>query len=469
MTTAFDTHATSLAERLHGSLVRVGDPDYDEARGLYNAMIDKRPALIARCRDSTDVVSSVRFAREAGLELAVRGGGHSGAGLASVDGGLVIDLSPLNGVEIDPETRRATVQGGALLGDLDRAAHAFGLATPAGIISTTGVGGLTLGGGHGYLSRRYGLTVDNLVSADVVLADGSFVTASEDAHQDLFWALRGGGGNFGVVTSFDFSLHPVATVFGGPTLWPLEAAGDVLRWYRDFLPAAPEDVYGFFAFMTVPPAPPFPEELHLRKMCGIVWCCTGDPGQAADALASVSEPAAPALHGVQELPYPVLQAAFDGLYPAGHQWYWQGDFVAELPDEAIARHLEHAEALPTMQSGMHLYPIDGAVHRVAADETAFSHRDATWSMAIVGVDPDPANADRIREWTIDYWEALHPYSMGGAYLNFMMDEGQERVRATYRDNYTRLAAIKAAYDPDNLFHVNQNIRPSGRPEPSARR
>ena len=465
MTTAPDTLAATLAGQLRGPLVRAGDDDYDEARSLHNAMIDKRPALIARCQDTADVIAAVRFAREAGLEIAVHGGGHSGAGLGSVDGGLVVDLSPMNGVDIDPETRHATVQGGALLRDLDHAAHAFGLATPAGIISTTGVGGLTLGGGHGYLSRRHGLTVDNLVSADVVLADGSVVTASEDAHEDLFWALRGGGGNFGVVTSFTFRLHPVATVFGGPTLWPLEAAGDVLRWYRDFQPSAPEDVYGFFAFLTVPPAPPFPEQLHLRKMCGIVWCCTGDTGQAAEALAAaVDEPATPALHGPHELPYPMLQAAFDGLYPAGHQWYWRGDFVAELPDDAIALHLEHAEKLPTMQSGMHLYPIDGAVHRVAADETAFGYRDATWSMAIVGVDPDPANAARIREWTVDYWEALHPYSMGGAYLNFMMDEGQERVRATYRGNYNRLAAVKASYDPDNLFHVNQNIRPAGRRE-----
>jgi FAD/FMN-containing dehydrogenase len=305
------------------------------------------------------------------------------------------------------------------------------------------------------------LTIDNLVAADVVLADGSFVTANDDANTDLFWALRGGGGNFGVVTSFTFRLHPVAKVLGGPTLWPLEAAPEVLRWYRDFLPHAPEDVYGFFAFLTVPPVPPFPEKLHLQKMCGVVWCCTSPTDRAEQELAAaVGEPASPALHGVHELPYPLLQAAFDALYPEGHQWYWKGDFVAEIPDEAIVRHLEFADVMPTMQSGMHLYPIDGAVHRVAGDETAFSYRDATWSMVIAGIDPDPSKADELREWATSYWQAIHPFSMGGAYINFMMEEGEERVQATYRDNYARLAEIKTQYDPDNIFHVNQNIRPA---------
>jgi FAD/FMN-containing dehydrogenase len=452
--------ATALAQGLRGDLLHEGGAGYEEARRLHNAMINKRPALIARCRDVADVIAAVNFAREHGLDLAIRGGAHNGAGLGSVDGGLVVDLSAMRGVRVQPDAGLATVEGGALLGDLDHATHAFGLATPGGIISTTGIGGLTLGGGHGYLTRKYGLTIDNLVAADVVLADGSLVTASEEAHEDLFWALRGGGGNFGVVTSFTFRLHPVSSVLGGPTLWPLEAAGEVLRWYREFLPAAPEDVYGFFAFLTIPPVPPFPQELHLRKACGVVWCCLGDPEQATRTLDAVNEPATPLLHGPHTLPYPMLQGAFDDLYPAGHQWYWRGDFVAELPDEAIARHLEFAQTLPTLQSTMHLYPVDGAVHRAGRDDTAFSYRDATWSMVIAGVDPDPANAERLRAWTVDYWEALHPYSMGGAYLNFMMEEGQERIRATYRDNYERLARVKAAYDPDNLFHVNHNIRPA---------
>jgi FAD/FMN-containing dehydrogenase len=453
------SHIGEFRSNVLGDLLAPGDPGYEEARRLYNAMIDKRPALIARCRDVADVIAAVNFARKQRLEVAVRGGGHNGAGLGSVQDGLVIDLREMRGVDVDPAARTATVAGGALMRDLDHATHAFGLAVPSGVISTTGVGGLTLGGGHGYLSRKYGLTIDSLLSADVVLADGSVVTASPQGREDLFWAIRGGGGNFGVVTSFKFRLHPVSTVVAGSTLWPLEAAGDVLRWYRAFMPRASEELYGFFAFLTVPPAPPFPEELHLQKMCAIVWCYTGAPEGAAAALAPALQVTRPALHAVQEMPYPTLQGMFDALYPAGDQWYWRGDFVKEIPDEAIARHLEYAANLPTMKSAMHLYPVNGAVHRAGKDETAFSYRDANWSQVIVGVDPDPANANKIRSWTVDYWDAVHPYSAGGAYVNFMMEEGQERVEATYRENYARLAGVKAAYDPDNLFHVNQNIQP----------
>jgi len=451
---------TRLQSAFRGQIIQMGDQDYDGARRVYNAMIDKRPVAIARCRDITDVIAAVNFGRQSGLAIAVRGGGHNGAGFGTVDGGLVIDLSPMNGVLVDSENRQATVEGGALLGDLDHAAHAFGLATPAGIISTTGVGGLTLGGGHGYLTRKYGLTIDNLVSAQVVLADGRVVTASADSHPDLFWALRGGGGNFGVVTAFTLRLHPVSTVIGGPTLWSLDDADKVLRWYREWLPQAPEDVYGFFAFLTVPPVPPFPEQLHLRKVCGIVWCYIGPGDRADQAFAPALNAAKPLVHGVHEMPYSTLQRAFDGLYPPGDQWYWRGDFVASIPDAAISRHLEFAEKAPLGQSTMHLYPVDGAVKRIGPSDTAFNFRDANWSMVIAGVDPDPANAEKIRSWAVDYWEALHPYSAGGAYVNFMMDEGQERVQATYRDNYARLARTKAAYDPDNLFHVNQNIKPA---------
>jgi FAD/FMN-containing dehydrogenase len=328
------------------------------------------------------------------------------------------------------------------------------------VISTTGVGGLTLGGGLGHLTRRFGLAVDNLIGADVVLADGSFVTASADQHPDLFWAIRGGGGNFGVVTSFLFRLHPVSTVVAGPTFWPLEQTADVLRWYRDFIGNAPEELNGFFAFLTVPPGPPFPEHLHLQKMCGIVWCYTG-PEESADAVFKpIRDFGPPALYGVQPMPFPALQSAFDALYPPGHQWYWKADFVNEISDEAIAVHIEHGSRLPTIQSSMHLYPIDGAVHRVGRNDTAFSYRDAAWAEVIVGVDPDPANADRITTWAKQYWDALHPYSAGGAYVNFMMEEGQSRVRDSYRDNYERLAAVKAKYDSTNLFRVNQNIQPA---------
>jgi FAD/FMN-containing dehydrogenase len=450
----------TLKAGVRGQLIGPNDPDYDAARRVYNAMIERRPALIVRAADIADVVSAVKHARESGLILAVRGGGHNGAGLGTCDGGLVLDLSRMKGVRVDPRARTARVEGGATLGDVDHATHAFGLATPAGIISTTGVGGLTLGGGIGHLTRKYGLTIDNLLEADVVLADGSIVTASPEEHGDLFWALRGGGGNFGVVTSFLFRLHPVHTVVAGPTLYPLERAPDVMRWYREFLPQAPGDLNGFFAFLTVPPAPPFPAELHLKKMCGIVWCYSGDAERADEVFRPIREFGRPALYGVHAVPYPALQSVFDGLYPPGHQWYWRADFINDLGDEAIARHQEFAAALPTMQSTMHMYPTDGAAHRVARQDTAFSHREARWAQVMVGVSPDPADAARIKDWTVRYWEALHPYSAGGAYVNFMMDEGQERVRATYRDNYDRLARIKRKYDPGNLFRVNQNILPA---------
>ncbi|MDM0052240.1 FAD-binding oxidoreductase [Variovorax sp. J22R115] len=444
--------------QLRGSLIQPDDAGYDEARKVYNAMIDKRPRLIARCADVADVIASVNFARDNQLLLAVRGGGHNGGGLGTCDDGLVIDLSRLRGVRVDPKAHTVRAEGGCTWGDVDHATHAFGMATPAGIISTTGVGGLTLGGGIGHLSRRFGLTIDNLLGVDMVLADGSFVTANAKENADLFWAVRGGGGNFGVVTSFEYRLHPLSTVVAGPTLWPMERSAEVFKWYRDFIGKAPTELNGFFAFLTVPPGPPFPEELHLKKMCGVVWCYSGDPAQAEEALAPVRA-MNPALYGVGPMPYPMLQSAFDALYPPGHQWYWRADFVNELPDEAIGLHVEYGAQLPTMQSSMHLYPIDGAVQRVGRKDTPFSYRDARWASVIVGVDPDPANRDRITDWCKNYWDALHPYSAGGAYINFMMDEGEDRVKATYREHYDKLAAIKRQYDPGNLFRVNQNIRP----------
>jgi FAD/FMN-containing dehydrogenase len=453
--------APALRRRMSGEVVEPQDPSYDEARAVHNGMIDRRPALIARCQSVADVQAALEAGRRLRLPIAVRGGGHNGPGFGTVEGGLVIDLSPMHAVEVDPARRTAKVQGGALWQMVDAATHEHGLATPAGIISTTGVGGLTLGGGHGYLTRRFGLTIDNLLEAEVVLADGRVVTASETDHPDLFWALRGGGGNFGIVTSFTFRLHPVTTVVAGPTAWPISAARDILAWYREFLPAQDNELYGFFATMTVPPVDAFPEPFHLQKACAIMWCYSGDPADASEALRPVRD-LSPAFDGVGEAPYPAVQQAFDGLYPPGMQWYWRGDFFRTITDDAIAAHVKYSEALPTMHSTMHLYPIDGAVNRVGQEATAWAYRDVTFSEVIVGVDPDPANAAKIRQWTVDYWEATHPSSAGGAYVNFMMDdEGQERVRATYGPNYERLARIKAEYDPDNTFRINQNIRPAG--------
>lgn len=455
---------TTATEELRGQfgaqVILPADPGYDEARALHNGMIDKRPAVIVRCASTHDVAGALAFARASNLAVAVRGGGHNGPGFGCVDGGLVIDLSPMNRVDVDPDRRTARVQGGATWAQVDAAAHAHGLATPAGIISTTGVGGLTLGGGHGYLTRKHGLTIDNLLAAEVVLADGRVVTASESEHPDLFWALRGGGGNFGVVASFTFRLHPVHTVICGPTAWPASATADILRWYRDFLPAQDEDLYGFFAAMTVPPAAPFPEAFHLQKACAVMWCYTGDPARADEAFAPVRQ-MQPAFEGLAAAPYPALNSTFDALYPKGLQWYWRGDFIRTIPDAAVEAHAHFTDGLPTMHSTMHLYPIDGAVHRVGETETAFAYRDVTYSQVIAGVDPDPANAGALKRWTREYWEAIHPHSAGGAYVNFMMDEGQDRVRATYGANYRRLREVKAQYDPDNVFHINQNILPAG--------
>ena len=453
----------AFAQRLRGRLVRSDDAGYDDARKVYNAMIDRRPALIAYCADAADVSYGVSFAREHGMLLAVRGGGHSGPGLGVCDGGLVLDLSAMNGVHVDAEARVARVEGGCTLGDVDHATHVHGLATPLGIISTAGVGGLVTGGGIGYLARRHGLSIDNLLEADVVLADASLVTAGPDRNQDLFWAIRGGGGNFGVVTSFTFRLHPVGTVCGGPMLWTLDRAADVLRWYRDFLPSAPEDLNGFFAFVDVPPMAPFPEPLHGQTVCGVVWTYLGPIERAAEVFGPIRERfGPPAVDLVGPLPFPALQSIFDALFPPGLQWYWKGDFFEEIPDEAIARHVTHGSRNPTNFSTMHLYPIDGAAARVDRSATAWSYRGAKWAGVIAGVSPDASDAGRITTWAREYWEALHPYSAGGAYVNFMMEEGSERVRATYREHYHRLSSIKAKYDPTNLFRVNQNIMPRTR-------
>jgi FAD/FMN-containing dehydrogenase len=444
---------------LRGALLQPDDPEYDVARKVYNDMIDRHPRLIARCADVADVIEAVKFGRRNDMLVSIRGGGHNGAGLGVCDDGLVIDLSRMRSVRVDPVNHTVRVEGGATWGDVDHATHAFGLAVPTGIISTTGVAGLTLGGGHGHLTRKFGLTIDSLLSADIVLADGQLVTASADSHPDLFWAIRGGGGNFGVVTSFEFRAHPVDTVQAGFSLWPIERAREAMQWYRDFLPQAPEDLTGFFAFLVVPPAPLFPETLHGQLMGGVMWCCLGSEEQVATLLRPVHE-TQPVHHALHAMPFPSVQNMFDPLYPLGLQWYWKGDFVRELPDEAIDLHLEHGSKLPTPLSTMHLYPIDGAAHRVAPGDTAFSFREANWSEVIVAVDPDPAKNQRNIAWTRDYWQALHPYSAGGAYVNFMMEEGQDRIKATYRDNYERLVDVKTRYDPANFFRVNQNIKPS---------
>ncbi|RAX51129.1 oxidoreductase [Arthrobacter sp. AQ5-05] len=453
-----------LRTLLRGTLTLPQDAAYDAARAVYNGMVDRRPAAIARVADTADIVAAVDFARENSLGLAVRGGGHQASGLSVADDALVIDLGAMRSTTVDPAAHTVRVDGGALWADVDHATVAFGMAVPSGFIASTGVGGLALGGGIGYLTRRFGLTVDNLLAADVVLADGTLVTADEHRHPDLFWALRGGGGNFGVVTSFTFRMHEIGehgTIIGGPVLYDLADAPAVMRWYRELLPALPEELSGWIGLLTIPPAPPFPEELWGRKACGIIWCYTGAHEAAEKVLAPVREYGNPLLVGLAPMPFSALQSAFDPLFPAGMQWYWRADFVTQISDAAIEVHAKYGAALPTGFSTMHLYPIDGAAARVPADATAFAYRSGGWAGVIVGVDPDPANAELITEWTKAYHADLHPTTAGGAYVNFMMEEGTDRIRASYLGNYDRLARIKAACDPGNLFHHNQNIEPAG--------
>jgi hypothetical protein len=450
---------SKLSPNLRGSVITPASGEYETARKVYNGMIDRRPNAIVRCANVADVRASVDFARQERLTVAVRGGGHNGAGLGVCDHGLVIDLSPMKGVRVDPATNTVRAEPGCTQADLNHAAHGFGLAVPVGVISTTGIAGLTLGGGTGYLTRKYGLALDNLLEADLVLADGRFVTASTKENQDLFWAIRGGGGNFGIVTSFLFRGCPVDQVFAGPMIWEMGHAREVMQWYREISPALPEDLYGFFAFLKVPPGPPFPEELHLKTMCGIVWAYCGPLDKVEEAFRPIRKFRAPRFELTGPMPFTALQSMFDAIYPPGMQWYWKGDFLGQVPDEAIDEHLKFGEQLPSLPSTMHFYPVDGAASRVDRHETAFSYREAKWSMVIVGVDPEPANAEKVTTWAKDYWEAVHPYSLGGAYVNFMMDEGIDRVKATYRDNYDRLVEMKRKYDPDNFFHINQNIRP----------
>lgn len=452
--------AEEFAKKLRGHLIGRKDVGYDEARKVYNAMIDKRPLLIAQCQDAADVVAAVNFGRENHLVIAVRGGGHSGAGLGTCDDGLVIDLRGMRGVRVDPQKATVRVQGGATWGEVDHATHAYGLAVPSGFLSTTGVGGLTLGGGVGYLTGRYGLTIDSLLGVDMVLADGSLVTANANHNADLFWAVRGGGGNFGVITSFLFQGRPVSTVYGGPIFWEMEDAPRVMRYWRDLILSEPKDLNGWLGFHTVPPLEMFPKEHHLKKMLVIVWCFTGDLEEGKQVFTPIRNVAPPAIDYVGPIPFPALNSMFDSIYPPGLQWYWNSEVLTDLSDKLIDIDIEHAKRLPSMHSTTHLYPINGAVHGVGKNDTAWSSRDANFIQVMVGVDPEPPNNPRNIKWAKDFREAVHPHSSGDGYVNMIMDEGTDRVKTVYGGNYSRLAQIKSKHDPHNLFHVNQNVKPA---------
>ena len=457
-----DEDIGQFRQNLRGRLITRSDSDYDEARSLYNAMIDKRPLLIAKCVDTADIIAAVNFGREHDLLIAIRGGGHNGPGLASCDDGLVIDLSMMKGVRVDPARAIVRVEPGCTSGDVDHATHVFGLAVPFGIVASTGVAGLTLGGGTGYLTRKHGLTIDNLLEADVVLADGSFVTASKNDYPDLFWALRGGGGNFGVVTSFLFRAHPVKMVYAGPIFWDATHAREIMRAYRDFLPKAPEELGIFVGLKTVPSMEPFPREAWGKRACALISSFNGSETDGKKTLAPLLDKLpSPLFDWMGVMPFPAIQSMFDPIFPKGLQWYWKGDFVKDLSDEAIDVHIAEAAKAPSEISLMHLYPIDGAAMRVAKDETPWGGRNATFSMAIAAVDPRPSQAEALKSWGRAYWNAVHKFNPGGGYVNFMdADEGEARVKASYGEHYERLAAIKRKYDPANLFRVNQNIRPA---------
>jgi len=442
---------------IRGTVILKDHPNYDQSRKIYNAMIQKYPGMIVMCTDVADVQKTLLFGRKHQLIIAVRGGGHNGGGFGICEGGLVIDLSGLKSVRVDVEEKTVRVGGGNIWAEVDHATHPYGLAVPAGIVSTTGVGGLSLGGGVGHLARNYGLTIDHILEADMVLADGSLVTVNKDKYPDLFWAIRGGGGNFGIVTSFKFQAHELTNVVGGPTLWPIERTEEVMAWYHEFIQNAPETLNGFFTTMIIPGAP-FPEHLHMKKFCGVVWCYSGDLSKATEIFEPILAKN-PLFEHVSEMPYPAIQGMFDGLFPSGLQWYWRADFFGELTDEMGKEHLKYGSNIPTALSQMHLYPISGAAARVGSSETPWAYRDASYAGVIVGVDPDPKNADKITDWCKSYWEALHGYSSGGAYSNFMMDEGQDRVKASFKHNYDRLVEIKSKYDPQNIFRLNQNIVP----------
>lgn len=450
-----------LRHRVRGQIVQWGDAEYDEARAVYNAMHDRWPALVVRVEKSEDVCATIDFARSHGLQIAVRGGNHSMPGFGSCDDGLVIDLSRLRRVEVIEQTRVARVGGGCTWADLNDATHPFGLATTGGLISSTGVAGLTLGGGIGYLSRHCGLACDNLLSADLVTAAGEQLTCNEHRNADLFWALRGGGGNFGVVTTFEFRLHRVNHVLGGPVFYPLDA--QVLRAYRDFLPRAPEQLGLVLGLTLGPPLPILPEGWHGEPVAVALACWTGSIEEGEQVLKPLDAWAPVLARNIGPMPYPVINTLFDSLLPHGLRHYWKSQFVRNISDEAIDAHLDHAAHAPSVESGIFFYPVDGACHPVAADATAFTPRDAAFAVGIHGSWRDAADDERNVRWVRECDEAVWPFACAGEYVNFMSDSTQG-VAASYGANLRRLVEVKRRYDPNNLFCLNQNIEPNLEPK-----
>ncbi|MGH7321844.1 MAG: FAD-binding oxidoreductase [Candidatus Rokuibacteriota bacterium] len=456
-----DATLADLARHFRGELIRRDDPPYDAARRIWNGAIDRRPALIARCTGVADVQAAVRFAREHDLVVAVRGGGHNVAGTAVCDDGVVIDLSPMKGMWVDPAARTGRAQAGLLWGEFDHETQAFGLATPGGIITHTGIGGLTLGGGLGWLMRRHGLTCDNLLSADLVTADGELLRASAEEHADLFWGLRGGGGNFGVVTSFEYRLHPVGPiVLAGVMLHPAARAREVLGFYRDYIAAAPDELTTIVVLRMAPPAPFLPPSVHGQPVVVIGACYAGPLEEGERAVAPLRRFGEPLVDLIRPTPYASHQALFDPTAPHGLNYYWKSEYLPPLSDALIDTLTEHAWRVETPESYTIMFHLGGAVGRQDPEGSAFEDRRATHAAVIDAVWSEPARASACVAWTQKFWEAIRPCSTGHIYVNFLGEEGQDRVRAAYGEaKYERLRALKRKYDPTNFFRMNQNIVP----------
>jgi hypothetical protein len=452
----------ALAESFRGEVVSPSDAHYDEHRKVWNGSIDRHPALIARCAGVADVRDAVRFGREHELLVAVRGGGHSFPGLSVCDDGMVIDLGAMKGIRVDPDTQTVRVQAGVLLGELDRETQAFGLAVPSGIVTHTGVAGLTLGGGIGWVMRKYGLTVDQLLSAEVVTAGGETVRASEDENADLFWGIRGGGGNFGVVTEFEFRLNPLGPeVLAGPIFWPMAESPRLLRFYRDWIAEAPDELMTIVIHRRAPPLPFIPAELHGEPVVAIVCCYAGPIEEGERVVKPLREVGRPVLDLCEPKPYLEHQGMFDASFPHGRWYYMRSCDVAELSDDVIDTTVEHSMRIKSPLTAFPIWQMGGAVARADEDGTAFSGRGAGHTFNITAMTDGPDGFDEEREWARGLWTALEPHHQNSVYVNFLMEEGSDRVRAAYGDErYDRLRRLKTKYDPDNLFSLNQNIPPA---------